>query len=73
MRAADELGLVLLNAILGWQYYNPDPAFSEHVKQTCRDLIRRDRNHPSVIAWECSLNESPMPSELVDALNGNHP
>ena len=70
MRAADELGLVLLNAILGWQYYNPDPAFSEHVKQTCRDLIRRDRNHPSVIAWECSLNESPMPSELVDALNG---
>ena len=70
MRAADELGLVLLNAILGWQYYNPDPAFSEHVKQTCRDLVRRDRNHPSVIAWECSLNESRMPSALVDALNG---
>ena len=70
MRAADELGLVLLNAILGWQYYNPDPAFSEHVRQTCRDLIRRDRNHPSVIAWECSLNESPMPSALVDALDG---
>ena len=70
MRAADELGLVLLNAILGWQYFNPDPAFSGHVKQTCRDLIRRDRNHPSVIAWECSLNESPMPPELVDALHG---
>ena len=50
MRAADELGLVLLDAILGWQYYNPDPAFSEHVMQTCRELIRRDRNHPSVIA-----------------------
>lgn len=70
VRAADELGLVLLNAILGWQYYNPDPAFSEHIKQTCRDLIRRDRNHPSVIAWECSLNESQMPSSLVNALNG---
>ena len=70
MRAADELGLVLLNAILGWQYYSPDPAFSEHVRQTCRDLVRRDRNHPSVIAWECSLNESPMPAALVDALDG---
>ena len=69
MRAADELGLVLLNAILGWQYYNPAPAFSEHVMQTCRELVRRDRNHPSVIAWECSLNESPMPPELVDALD----
>ena len=69
MRAADELGLVVLNAILGWQYYHPDPAFSEHVVQTCRDLIRRDRNHPSVIAWECSLNESPMPPELVARLH----
>ena len=69
MRAADELGLVVLNAILGWQYYHPDPAFSDHVVQTCRDLIRRDRNHPSVIAWECSLNESPMPPELVTRLH----
>ena len=69
MRAADELGLVVLNAILGWQFYNPDPAFSDHVVRTCRDLIRRDRNHPSVIAWECSLNESPMPPELVTRLH----
>ena len=69
MRAADELGLVVLNAILGWQYYNPDPDFSDHVVQTCRDLIRRDRNHASVIAWECSLNESPMPPELVTRLH----
>ena len=69
MRAADELGLVLVNAILGWQYYNPDPAFSDHVVQTCRDLIRRDRNRPSVIAWECSLNESPMPALLIERLH----
>ena len=69
MRAADELGLAVLNAILGWQYYNPDPAFSDHVVQTCRDLIRRDRNRPSVIAWECSLNESPMPPELIARLH----
>ena len=69
MRAADELGLVVLNAILGWQYYNPDSNFSDHVVQTCRDLIRRDRNHASVIAWECSLNESPMPPELITRLH----
>ena len=67
--AADELGIVLLDAILGWQYYNEDPAFSEHVVQTCRDMIRRDRNHPSVIAWECSLNESAMPAALVGRLH----
>ncbi len=32
-------------------------------------MIRRDRNHPSVLAWECSLNESRMPDALVQALH----
>jgi beta-galactosidase len=69
MRAADELGLVLLDAIPGWQFFNPDPRFRAQVLQTCRDMIRRDRNHPSVIAWECSLNESDMPRDFVAELN----
>jgi beta-galactosidase len=69
MAAADELGLVILNSILGWQFFNDDPAFSRQVRQTCRDMIRRDRNHPSVIAWECSLNETKMPVSLVRDLH----
>lgn len=69
MKAADELGLVLLDAIPGWQFYNPDPRFRAQALQTCRDMVRRDRNHPSVIGWECSLNESAMPKEFVAKLN----
>ncbi|MCH1925357.1 glycoside hydrolase family 2 protein [Shewanella sp. C32] len=69
MAAADKLGLVLLDAVLGWQYYNPDPAFDEQVVKSCRDLIRRDRNHPSVVAWECSLNETEMPPQLIARLH----
>lgn len=69
MRAADELGLVLLDAIPGWQYHNPDPAFARQTVQTCADMIRRDRNHPSVLAWECSLNETAMPQALIDQLH----
>ncbi|MET0532982.1 MAG: glycoside hydrolase family 2 TIM barrel-domain containing protein, partial [Steroidobacter sp.] len=65
MAAADELGLVLLNSVLGWQFYSPDPRFEAQVVQTCRDLVRRDRNHPSAMLWECSLNESQMPKTLV--------
>jgi beta-galactosidase len=68
MHAADELGLVLLDAILGWQYYSDTPEFKAQILQTCRDLIRRDRNHASVLAWECSLNESPMPDSFVEQL-----
>lgn len=66
MKAADELGLVLIDAILGWQYVSEDPEFQNHVVQTCRDMIRRDRNHASVLAWECSLNESWMEESLID-------
>ena len=69
MEAADELGLVILHAVLGWQYYNDEPAFRQHIVNSCADLIRRDRNHASVLAWECSLNESAMPQDFVAELN----
>ncbi len=68
MDACDELGIVTIDAILGWQYYVEDEQFKQHVLQTCRDLIRRDRNHPSVLAWEVSLNESWMPEPFIDSL-----
>lgn len=66
--ACDELGIVVLDAILGWQYYSEDEAFRQQVFQTARDMIRRDRNHPSILAWEVSLNESWMPEEFIDTL-----
>ena len=65
MDACDELGLVVMDCIPGWQYYNPDPAFVELQYRNCRELIRRDRNHPCVVLWEVSLNESAMPPEFV--------
>lgn len=68
MDAADELGVVLLDSVLGWQYFSEDPAFQAQIQQTCRDLIRRDRNHASVLGWECSLNESWMTEPFIDSL-----
>jgi beta-galactosidase len=67
--ACDELGIITLDAILGWQYYLEDEQFKQHIMQTCRDMIRRDRNHSSVLAWEVSLNESWMPESFIDSLN----
>jgi beta-galactosidase len=68
MDACDELGIVVLDAILGWQYYTRDSAFQQQIFQTGRELIRRDRNHPCVIAWELSLNESWMDEPFIDEL-----
>jgi hypothetical protein len=54
--ACDALGVLVLDAQTGWQYYNT--AVDAATFQELRDMIRRDRNHPSVVAWEASLNES---------------
>jgi len=66
MDACDELGLVVMNCIPGWQFFNhADPAFTDLQYENCRRLLRRDRNHPCVILWEVSLNETAMPPEFI--------
>lgn len=66
--ACDELGIMVLDAILGWQYFG-DSLFAAHALQSSRELIRRDRNHPCVLAWELSINETPMPQSFTEAAN----
>ncbi|KAF0094833.1 MAG: beta-galactosidase [Puniceicoccaceae bacterium 5H] len=66
MDACDELGLVVMNCIPGWQYFNTkDPEFAQLQYWNSRQMIRRDRNHPCVILWEVSLNETRMPEEFI--------
>ena len=67
--ACDELGLVVIDAILGWQYYNDTDAFRNYCYKSATQLIRRDRNRPSVLAWEVSLNESQMPLYFMEKLD----
>lgn len=64
--ACDELGILVLNAILGWQYFGGDE-FEKLALRSSRELIRRDRNHPSVFAWELSINETSMPQSFTDS------
>lgn len=65
MDACDELGIFIIVATPGWQYWNKNDAiFEERVLQNTREIIRRDRNHPSVLMWEPILNETRYPLDF---------
>lgn len=66
--ACDELGIVVMNAIPGWQFIGGGK-FCEACYQNARDVIRRDRNHPCVVLWELSLNETDMPEDFMARLH----
>jgi beta-galactosidase len=66
--ACDELGLMVIDAITGWQFMG-DSLFREASLRDTRMMCRRDRNHPSVIMWESSLNETVMPVQFLSLLH----
>ncbi|RVU23769.1 beta-galactosidase [Streptomyces antnestii] len=59
--ACDELGLLVVACEPGWQYWNGDQTFVSRTYRDIATMIRRDRNRPSVILWETSLNETRYP------------
>ncbi|WP_327249266.1 glycoside hydrolase family 2 protein [Streptomyces sp. NBC_01320] len=59
--AADELGLVVVACAPGWQFWSENETFVNRTYADAMQMIRRDRNRPSMILWETSLNETHYP------------
>jgi len=55
--ACDEIGLLVLEEIPGWQHIGDKPWQDISVDNVQR-MIRRDWNHPSIILWGVRINES---------------
>ncbi|HEY1216646.1 MAG TPA: glycoside hydrolase family 2 TIM barrel-domain containing protein [Bryobacteraceae bacterium] len=55
--ACDELGLMVWEEIPGWQYLG-DAAWKDVALRNVEEMIRRDRNHPSILIWGTRINES---------------
>lgn len=66
--ACDKYGLLVVECIPGWQYFNADPIFTDRLYDVGRRMIRRDRNHPSIVLWETALNESRYPVSVAEAI-----
>ena len=78
LAACDELGLMVVEPVPGWQWFRDTEQFRRLCIENAQDMVRRDRNHPSVVFWEATLNEAHnTPDELtrrvVDAIRAELP
>ena len=55
--ACDELGLLVLEEIPGWQHIG-DKSWQDIAVDNVKRMICRDWNHPSIILWGVRINES---------------
>jgi beta-galactosidase len=69
--ACDEFGMLTTTANPGWQFFNfEDPIFEQRLFEDSRNLVRRDRNHPSMLLWETALNETTdQPDSALKGMN----
>jgi beta-galactosidase len=54
---ADEIGLLVLEEIPGWQHIG-NTAWQDIAVENVREMVMRDRHHPSIIMWGVRINES---------------
>ncbi len=64
----DELGLLVLEEIPGWQHIG-DQAWQDLACKNVEDMVRRDWNHPSIILWGVRINESADNDEFYTRTN----
>jgi beta-galactosidase len=63
--ACDELGLLVWEETPGWQYVG-DAAWRNLVVRDVQEMVRRDRNRPSIVIWGVRVNESSNLPELYE-------
>ncbi len=64
----DRLGLLVFTELPGWQHIG-DEAWKERACEMLEEMIREDRNHPSIILWGVRINESVDDDEFYTRTN----
>ncbi len=64
----DEIGLIVFEEAPGWQYVGND-AWKDVYIENIKEMISRDKNHPSIISWGVRVNESFDSHDLYEETN----
>lgn len=77
--ACDEVGLMAWEEAPGWGYLGDD-SWKALAYRDVGEMVRRDRNHPSIIIWGARLNETrddvafyTSTRDLAHSLDGSRP
>ncbi len=79
LKRCDEIGLLVFEEIPGWQHIGNE-IFQQRSLDALKEMILRDRNHPSIIMWGVRINESAdhhdfyqKTNELAKSLDPSRP
>jgi len=61
----DRIGLLVMDEFPSWQFIGQSQHWQDNAVEAVRDMILRDRNHPSIILWGVRGNEA-SPGESDD-------
>jgi beta-galactosidase len=54
----DRIGLLVMDELPSWQFIGQSQEWQDNAVQAVREMILRDRNHPSIIVWGVRGNEA---------------
>jgi beta-galactosidase len=64
LNRCDELGLLVVDEVPGWQYIGQDEAWRKNFQYFIEKMVEKERNHPSLIAYGTRIDESQDDDEL---------
>jgi len=64
----DEIGLLFVDEIPGWQYIGEDEEWRNNCRDFARRMIQKERNHPSLVAYGLRIDESNDDDELYASI-----
>ena len=69
LNKCDELGLLVINEIPGWQHIGQSDTWRKECIENARRMVLKERNHPSIIAHGVRIDESVDDHELYEKTN----